>query len=39
MDLDGFIILASAVLLLVCVIGKWWCDSHVYLKYQGMRRR
>ena len=39
MDLDGFIILVSAVGLVVCTVGRWWCDRHVYLKYQGMRRR
>jgi hypothetical protein len=32
MGLDNFIILVCAVLLTVCVIGKRWCDKHVYLK-------
>ena len=32
--LDTFITIASFVLLIVCAIGKRWCDSHVYLKFK-----
>lgn len=32
MDLDGFIILCCAIGLVVCTVGRWWCDRHVNMK-------